>query len=69
MKQKNIKTHRILAIVLLLGLGLIGSSSVASNVKAQSTSGDYTVLAPLPCIEGGGITCTTGGNGAVPANS
>jgi hypothetical protein len=65
MKQKNIKTHRILAIVLLLGLGLIGSSSVASNVKAQSTSGDYTVLAPLPCIEGGGITCTTGGNGAV----
>jgi hypothetical protein len=65
MKQKNIKTHRILAIVLLLGLGLMGSSSVASNVKAQSTSGDYTVLAPLPCIEGGGITCTTGGNGAV----
>ncbi len=65
MKQKNIKTHRILAIILLLGLGLIGSSSVASNVKAQSTSGDYTVLAPLPCIEGGGVTCTTGGNGAV----
>ncbi len=66
MKHNNIKTIRFLFVILLVGVSLICGGDLIFEAKAtttQTTSGQYTVLAPLPCIEGGGITCP-GGNGA-----
>ena len=66
MKTKSTTIPKILVLATVMSIGLIslGTIDVQADVLPP-TSGDYTVLAPLPCIEGGGITCTTGGNGAV----
>jgi hypothetical protein len=66
MKTKSTTIPKILVLAMVMSIGLIslGTIEVRADI-VPPTSGDYTVLAPLPCIEGGGITCTTGGNGAV----
>lgn len=67
MKHNDTKTARFLLTTLLVGVGLIWNGGFVFEAKATTTvttSGDYTVLAPLPCIEGGGITCDKG-NGSL----
>lgn len=53
----------VIAIALVIGLGLIATPKISKG-EVASSSGSYTVLAPLPCIEGGDVKCT-GGNGAL----
>lgn len=67
MNNKSAKIIKTLILIMIVGLGLVSTDKphVVNADIVPPASGDYTVLAPLPCIEGGGITCTTGGNGAV----
>lgn len=60
----NMKTfNKKLINIILLSLIII---SGLSNSFAQAASVKYTLLEPLPCIEGGGVTCS-GGSGEISA--
>lgn len=63
MKKIFSKDLLILIYALIFGLSIIVMPSIS---KGQSTTTDdgYTVLVPLPCIEGNGVSCP-GGNGSI----
>ncbi len=52
-----------LTITLSIGLGLVAMPHISRGAETTS-DGKYTVLAPLPCIEGNGISCKDG-NGSL----
>ena len=56
-----------LGLVILITLSITNSIAFSANDTPSTTpsAGNYTVLAPLPCIEGNGIKCGSGGNGSL----
>lgn len=56
-----------LSLVILITLSITNSVAFSANDTPSTTSsaGNYTVLAPLPCIEGNGIKCGSEGNGSL----
>ncbi len=69
MKKNNYKTLQFTVVTLFVGLVLIGNSTAvigADAAPSTPTDGKYTVLAPLPCIEGGDITCPDGNGSLQP---
>lgn len=64
MKKNTSKDLILIASALLLGLTLMATPYISRGQTTVTTDGKYTVLVPLPCIEGNGISCE-GRNGAL----
>jgi hypothetical protein len=56
----NIKQKKIGGVLLVMSLILVLALPIAVSAAENTT---YTLLAPLPCIEGNGVTC--GGSGTL----
>ena len=63
MKNQYKKSIIFFALIFTIGFGLISFPKISLGENITS-DGKYTVLAPLPCIEGSGIECN-GPNGGV----
>ncbi|MFA6554441.1 MAG: hypothetical protein WCS89_02940 [Candidatus Paceibacterota bacterium] len=54
----------VLAVTILAGSPLFTATPIANGAETPSSADSYTVLAPLPCVAGNGITCA-GGDGSL----
>ncbi|GEM_PF-1087640 len=70
MNFKTFCKNLMLASIILTVFALPLLSNAQTPTPAANTTSDssYQVLAPLPCVEGGGVTCP-GGNGSLQAST